>query len=182
MHITKKLAILTLSIGLSCVAVEAKSAQATILTYNFDASLDSGPLSRTEFSGSFSFDNSGSTGTGKEFFSLKTLDFNLLGTTFTRADIRQGGQAILNNGNLEYFTAAFFPPPPANSPVSDIAFGFGGPGIIGYTIPSGLTNFGEGSYTIRTQTVPEPSALYGSIAALGVGLLMKRKLKAFRAG
>ncbi len=130
------------------------SAGATTIPFTFDASLQTGTLSGTQFSGTASYDNQGETGVGTEFFTLTSLNFSLLGFPFTRADISQGGQAILQDGTLSYFTAAFFPTSPS-SPVTDIAFGFGGPGIIGY-VTSG-ENFGSGVYTITP--VPEPSTL-----------------------
>lgn len=125
------------------------------LEYEFQATLNSGPLAGTQFSGSFSYDSSKSAGVGTEYIGLSTLDFSLFGIPFTKTDLRQGGQVILQDGTLSYFTAAFFPPPPVNSPVNDIAFGFGGPGIIGYVVTGGI--FGDGVYV--TAPVPEPSAL-----------------------
>ncbi|ACC85056.1 PEP-CTERM sorting domain-containing protein [Nostoc punctiforme] len=171
MGIIKKILAITASITLSYVVTGVRPTQAAIVTYDFDASLNTGALQGTKFPGTFSYDNSEQTGIGQEFISLKTLDFSLLGTTFTKADLSQGGQVIINNGNVEDFTAAFFSP-------FNIAFGFGGPGIIGY---SGLGTSGEGVYTIRAETVPEPTDIYGGPIALGFGWLMKRKLKALKA-
>ena len=71
---------------------------------------------------------------------------------------------ITPNGAPSYFTAAFFPPPPDNSPVQDIAFGFGGPGIIGYD-QEGVS--GGGAYVLRSAAVPEPT----SLGLLAVGLI-----------
>lgn len=142
--------------------VLAGSANADMIHFQFDATLNTGPLAGTVFPGTGSYDNEGETGIGQEFFSLTSLDFTLLGASFTRADIDQGGQAILNDGVMFTFTAAFFPPPPTTS-VSDIAFGFGGPGIIGYTV-LGSSDIGSGSFTLTS--VPEPAAL--NIALLGL--------------
>jgi len=141
-----------------------QAASSMPVTYGFTASLDTGPLQGTDFSGTFAFDPTESTGIGQEFLSLTAFDFSLLGSHFTRADIDQGGQAILENGHLSYFTAALFPlSPPA--PVSDIAFGFGGPGIIGYATPAGFGTFGSGHYAISVSQIPEPSTLV--LLALG---------------
>ncbi len=101
-----------------------KVAAASSLTYGFTATLDTGALQGTRFGGSFAFDPSGAPGIGQDFVTLTALDFNLLGTRFTRADIDQGGQAILQDGHILYFTAAIFPESPT-SPVSNIAFGAG---------------------------------------------------------
>jgi hypothetical protein len=67
------------------------------------------------------------------------------------SQVSQGGQAITQDGVLSYFTAAYFP---SFGPVNDIAFGFGAPGIIGYSVGPGF-NFGSGTYVIQS-SVPEP--------------------------
>jgi hypothetical protein len=143
-------------VGLACLSafLITTVAEATTVDFQFGASLQTGNLAGTTFVGIGSFDNQGSTGMGLEFLNLTSLDFILLGVTFTKADIDQGGQATLQDGVLTNFTAAFFPPPPGNSPVSNIAFGFGGPGLIGYSNPGIL---GSGAYTVSL--VPEPAAL-----------------------
>ncbi len=146
-------------------------APAATIGFSFNATLLTGAFTGTNFSGTGSYDTSGSTGMGQEFLTLTTLDFTLLGVPFTRADIFQGGQAILQNGALTYFTAAFFPPPPPSAPVNDMAFGFGGPGIIGYSTPPG-SNFGSGIYTLSPSPIPEPAAL--KLVALGLSVLAFR--------
>ena len=84
---------------------------------------------------------------------LITFDFTLFGVPFHRSDIFQGGQVILLNGVIENVTASFQVILPPNSPVNNITFGFGGPGVIGYI---DLNNqFGSGSFTINA--VPEPA-------------------------
>ncbi len=154
-----------------CLAILA--AHASPIAFTFSASLDTGTLAGTQFTGAASYDSQGSTGIGTEYFTLTSLNFNLLGESFTRADINQGGQAILQNGTLSYFTAAFFPT--GSGPVNDIAFGFGGPGIIGYSVPPGF-NPGLGSYTIETtpSPVPEPSTLVLCATALASAFLLIR--------
>lgn len=150
-------------------------AEASTVEFQFIASLETGNLAGTTFVGTGSFDSQGSTGMGLEFLTLTSLDFTLLGVTFTKADIDQGGQAKLQDGVLIDFTAAFFPPPPGNSPVSNIAFGFGGPGVIGYSNP-GI--FGSGTYTLSA--VPEPAPLAQSVVgfitltALGYTFVRRR--------
>ena len=142
----------------------APPAQATLVGFDFDASLETGALTGTTFPGTGSYDTAGTTGIGEEFLTLDLLQFSLLGVPFTKADITQGGQAILEDGVLSYFTAAFFPPP-ENSPVSDIAFGFGGPGIIGYFTSPDIV--GSGTYTVSSVGIPEPPA----VAVIGLALL-----------
>jgi len=144
----------------------APPAQAMPVGFDFAASLQTGALAETTFRGTGSYDTTGTTGVGEEFVTLTWLQFSLLGVPFTRADIDQGGQAILEDGVLSYFTAAFFPPPPDNSPVSDIAFGFGGPGIIGYFTSPDVA--GSGTYTVSSLGIPEPPA----VAVFGFALLV----------
>jgi hypothetical protein len=146
------------------VCLFTSAVHAAVVTVSFDASLTTGNLTGSEFSGEIAYDPTGGTGIGQEFFTLTDLSFTLLGTTFTKADIDQGGQMITLNGVPSYFTAAFFPPPPDNSPVQDIAFGFGGPGIIGYD-QEGVS--GGGTYVLRSAAVPEPT----SLGLLAVGLI-----------
>ncbi|WP_224095569.1 PEP-CTERM sorting domain-containing protein [Nostoc sp. MS1] len=152
----------------ACEKSGIRPTQAAIVTYGFDTLLTSGSLQGTKFPGTFSYDNSQQTGIGQEYISLTSLNFTVLGTPFTKADLSQGGQVILNNGTVDYFTAAFFSP-------FNIAFGFGGPGIVGYVAPGGTGGFGSGVYTIRAATVPELTNIYAPILALGFSRLIKRK-------
>lgn len=145
-----------LALLIACLSLFPHCARAATVEFQFDASLQTGPLAGTQFTGLASYDNSAVTGFGTEYVFLTSLDFTLLGITFTQADISQGGQAILQDGTLSYFTAAIFPNYPA--PVDDIAFGFGGPGVIGYSVPPGF-NPGLGAYTLQIVPVPEPSTV-----------------------
>src|ERR1700722_10296394 len=87
-------------------------ASAATIDGTFDASLTSGSLAGVTFLGSFSYDDSTLTGKGQEYDGLKSFNFTLLGTQFTESDIKQGGEAVFQDGVLQYVTAAFFPPPP----------------------------------------------------------------------
>ena len=131
----------------------ASTLTANTVAVGFDAALTSGSLAGTDFMGSFSYDGSMVNPTDPEdFVTLLSFDFDLDGVHFSRSNITQGGQAIFHFGQLFNQTAAFFPQisGPASAPLLDIAFGFGGPGVIGYV---GLDhNFGAGSFTVT----PEP--------------------------
>ena len=150
---------LRLAVATSALLLAAPPASATIIHKGFVATLQTGPLAGTVFPGTFSYDDSTLTGVGTEYLGLTSLNFTLKGVAFTRFDIDQGGQAIFDNGALWYFTAAIFPPTPWPAPVSDIAFGFGGPGVIGYI--SGANDFGLGQYVIGAAELPEPGTLFG---------------------
>lgn len=162
-------------ICVSGLVLAAGAASSAPTSYGFVAQLDSGPLQGTRFPGSFSFDPAAGTGVGREFLPLATFEFTLLGTHFTRDDIRQGGQVILDDGVVSYFTAALFPASPP-SPVSDIAFGFGGPDVIGYAVPSStMTVFGLGTYRFFAAPVPEPDTLV--LLTLGLLPVAARRLR-----
>ena len=108
---------------------------ATIVPGRLDSVLTTGSLAVLSFPVSFSYDGAQVNPVGERFVNLITFDFTLLGVPFHRSDIFQGGQVIL----------------PPHSPVNNITFGFGGPGVIGYI---DLNNqFGSGSFTINV--VPE---------------------------
>jgi hypothetical protein len=163
--------VLLLASVLVLTTTAAKPAKADTVPLSFDASLTMGSLADTNFTGIFSYDNSGLTGHGQEFLSLISFDFTLLGTHFTQADIRQGGQAIFQDGVLQDVTAAFYQLQSPNPPLNNITFGFGGPGIIGYIDLKG--KFGDGVFTISS--VPESSTFLS--LAVGLGLLAIIKMK-----
>jgi hypothetical protein len=146
--------------------LSAFSAGAASIDFEFNASLQTGNLAGTNFTGTAAYSDQGSTGKGAEVLSLTSLNFSLLGFPFTLADVGLGGQVMLENGVPSDFLAAFFPDSSA-SPVTALAFGFGGQGIINYSTGS-EPNFGGGVYDITTTAVPEPSA----VAFLGFSCLL----------
>jgi hypothetical protein len=130
-------------------------ARANVIPAALNASLESGSLTGTAFPVTFSYDSNQVNPVGESFVTLVSFDFVLLGVPFTRDDIFQGGQAIFENGVIENVTASFQVILPPNSPVNNITFGFGGPGVIGYI---DLNNqFGSGTFAF-TSPVPEPSS------------------------
>jgi hypothetical protein len=144
----------------------------SIINLSFIATLTSGSLAPTTFPVHASYDDSGVTGGNGDFLPLTSFDFSLGGASFSRNNIAQGGQAIILFGQLDQVTAAFFGPLlPANSPVTDIAFGFGGPAVIGYLDLE--RNFGSGTFILTS--VPEPSMFSPLAAALPLLLFLGRK-------
>ena len=116
------------------------------------ASLDDGSLAGTTFPVALSYDADQVSDTGESYVPLLSFDFTLLGVPFTRGDIFQGGQAIFEDGALQNVTASFQVVLPPDSPVNNITFGFGGPGVIGYI---DLANqFGGGSFAICPEGSP----------------------------
>ena len=118
----------------------------TILYGTLDSYLNQGSLAGTHFIVSFSYDAEQVAPEGESWVPLKSFDFQLGDAYFSRDWIFQGGQVILRDGVIENVTASFQVFMPPNSPVKNITFGFGGPGVSGYT--DNYDQYGEGSFTI----------------------------------
>ena len=153
------------------MSLSTSAAFATTFDFSFDASLDSGSLAGTLFTGTGSYNAPDPPIPGVAYVGLTSLNFSVDGQSYTLADNYQGGQAILDDGSLDYFTAAFLP----EGPLETIAFGFGGPGIIGYEDDYG--QFGEGTYTAIASEVPEPASgmLCGTATAVLLLASLSRK-------
>lgn len=126
--------------------VTAPVAHAENIVYGtLNASLDDGSLAGTTFTVLYSYDADQVAPDGQSYVQLNSFDFTLLDVPFTKGDIFQGGQVIFQDGALDNVTASFQVRMPPNSPVNNITFGFGGPGVIAYI---DLDNqFGNGSFT-----------------------------------
>jgi hypothetical protein len=153
-----------------CVALvllfNSNATATRIVPGGLNASLDTGSLAGTHFPVLFSYDADQVSPIGDSFVDLNSFNFTLLDVPFTRNNILQGGQAIFRAGSLENVTASFQGPPlPPDSPVENITFGFGGPGVIAYIDLNG--QFGNGSFIFVSTAVPEPMSAY----SLGVGLI-----------
>ena len=128
----------------------ATAAATNIVFYTFDASLDTGSLAGTSFPVCYSYDADQVAPAGESYVTLNSFDFTLLGSQFTRNDIFQGGQVIFEDGVVADVTASFQVFLPPGSPVHNITFGFGGPGVIGY---SDLNDqYGDGSFALDSQS------------------------------
>src|SRR6266545_5006413 len=125
--------------------VYAAAGHAEWVSGNLNASLDNGSLAGTRFWVTFSYDLAQILAAGDSWIPLSSFDFALFGVPFTRHDVFQGGQVIFRNGRLDNVTASFQVILPEKSPVKNITFGFGGPGVIGYIDLDG--QFGSGSFT-----------------------------------
>jgi hypothetical protein len=139
------------TIVLFLLITSAAAGRSELVTSSLQASLDTGGLAGTTFSVSFSYDSSQVQPVGDSYVQLTSFDFTLLGVQFTRQDIFQGGQVIFRDGVISDVTASFQVVLPPNSPVQNITFGFGGPGVIGYIDLNG--QFGSGSFLIGNMTV-----------------------------
>lgn len=159
---------LTLTAGAALIA--GNGIAGSIVSGSLQAGLTTGSLAGVTFSVMYSYDASQINPSGDSYITLSSFDFNLLGTEFMRSDINQGGQVVFRNGILNNVTASFQGVLPPGSPVNDISFGFGGPGVIGYVDRAGA--FGDGSF--RFSAAPEPRTLTICVVALSCLLLRIR--------
>jgi hypothetical protein len=133
--------------SVALLLVASTPAQALTIVFGIlDSSLYDGSLAGTTFTVVYSYDADQVAPVGESYVPLNSFDFNLLGVAFTRDDIFQGGQVILQDGVVVNVTASFQVRMPAGSPVTNITFGFGGPGVIGYIDLD--QQFGIGSFAI----------------------------------
>ncbi|GGA14702.1 PEP-CTERM sorting domain-containing protein [Okeania sp. KiyG1] len=88
----QKLGIFAATLALGCGVINVNKAQAqfssdvqepTTTTYDFDLTIDAGPLLDQTFDGSFSYKDSKVTGVGEEFIELDDFEFEFLGTKYT---------------------------------------------------------------------------------------------------
>jgi hypothetical protein len=114
------------------VAVVSPASAGSVATVILSAILDTGSLAGTMFSVTLTYDPDQVNPVGESFVTLESFDFLLQGVQFSRNNIFQGGQAIFENGVIDNVTVSFQVILPPNSPVNNITFGFGGPGVIGY--------------------------------------------------
>jgi hypothetical protein len=156
MRTRARLTTAALIVLIACVRADAQQ----IVFDSFDASLDDGSLAGTTFSASFSYDADQVASEGDSYVTLESLDFELLGVPFTRGDIFQGGQVIFRDGVLNNVMASFQVRLPDGSPVNNITFGFGGPGIIGYIDLDG--QYGTGSFVFASATARRNQRIHSS--------------------
>jgi hypothetical protein len=85
-NVSKKLAITTAGVALSCVVMEANPAQAAVFTYDFTVTGTENFLLGKQFSGSFSYDDS-SPRTSFGGYRPLNFSFDFFGKTYTEANL-----------------------------------------------------------------------------------------------
>lgn len=179
----QKLAVATAGVALSFATIEANSAQAAIITYDFTVDVTTGSLTDTQYQGFFSYDDSTLTASGVESVGIAeglSISFDFLGVTYTEADddlVDFGFPLVeFNQGSLvglQYTVSnnAIF------SIFGDNPNGLGGGDQFNY-IDETSFEVGNGSvtYSLRpaSVSVPEPSAVFG-LGVLGFGWLVRNK-------
>jgi hypothetical protein len=195
-NVSKKLAVTTAGVALSCVAMEANPAQAAVITVDFtitdvtQTAAYGGPplLIEQPLSGFYSFDDQSTPvivppeSINLSLFPLTDFSFNFLGRQFSLADISgYGGTAtslfiggsIVESDTVETNFSIFAIPRPD----------FAEPSFSGVAIREPFVYFVEGTPQLSQRTsptpVPEPATL-GGLCALGFSSVFLKKKVASR--
>jgi len=190
-NISKKLAVTTAGLALSCVAMEANPAEAAVFTYDFTVDITEGPLVGNQYSGSLSYDDSSEL-TAFGGYRLSDFMFDFEGTTYNESDLiyEAGGyggffpNAGLQTASSSYYASqgnVLFPyllllTPGYPQPYASFYGSTGGICTAG-SCPS--SSSGSVTYQLRPPSpptsVPEPGTL-GGLLFLGLSsLFLKRK-------
>lgn len=82
------------------LAIAAPAAQAAIQTWNFSGTVESGSLIGETYSGLFSFDDAGLTGTDSEYLTVSSLSMLFNSTAYTLVDELATTEVAFDNGNF----------------------------------------------------------------------------------
>jgi hypothetical protein len=168
----QKFAVTSASAVFSFAALNANLTQAATVTYDFDVSVDSGPLLNETYMGSLSFDDSALSGSGSELLSLSDLTFNFLGIDYTEADDPNADVEFLDGNflGLSFSLNPTFSFVPGFSDVSEALFT--------YDIAQGA-GAGDATYNLRTgqTSVPEPASGIGLLTLTILGTVSRLKHK-----
>ena len=188
-NISKKLAVTTAGVALSCVAMEATSAQAAVFTYDFIVDITTGLLVGNQYSGSFSYDDSSEL-TSYGGYRPFDFTFDFEGKTFTESDLEIGsagyGGFFPGEGLVTASLGLYdFPPEPEDFPKivflrSDFYGYVGNCSSSDCFDPSlGPGSFGSVTYQLRPPSppisVPEPGMIEGLLFLGLSSLFLKRK-------
>ncbi len=191
--LSKKLAVTTAGLALSCVAMEANPAEAAVFTYDFTVDITTGLLVGNQYSGSFSYDDSSEL-TSYGGYRPFDFTFDFEGKTFTESDLQidvAGYGGFYPQGTEHFYygeglvTASIglydFPPEPEDFPKivflgSDFYGNLGNCSSSDCPEPSfGPVSFGSVTYQLSPTSVPEPGTV-GGLLFLGLSsLFLKRK-------
>jgi hypothetical protein len=159
----------TLLTALLCVVLPT---QAAIQQYSFNGAMDSGYYNGEAFSGNFSFDDAGYTGSGLELFNLDTLNMSFLNATFTQANA-----ALTTTPDVAFQDGAFLGLEwTVEQPQLQFTFVAGlfdvSDAFIAYDTPIGTSGAGSVIYA----PVPEPETYAMLLAGLGMlGATVQRR-------
>ena len=159
------LTVVNLSLGL--LALSATPAHGAIVGYAFEVEIDFGALDGQTFSGNFSYANDDLTGVGEEVLALDGFSFTFDGSTLGLEDLAISDVAFFNGTFLgldamDHGEALSFIPGFENTSDALFTYGDAGAGNVFYE-PS------------KSEPVPEPLTILGSLAAVGIGTALKKK-------
>lgn len=160
--------------ALAALMALSASAQAAIQSYTFSGQLESGYYFGQTFSGTFSFDDAGLTGSGTEYLdSLIALSLSLNGDTVGLNDADVPAEVGFGNGEFLGLSASFsgidpqFTLIPGSLDSSDA--------WVAYDTTQGLSGTGNVLYTVSAP-VPEADAYAYMLLGMGLlGLLARRR-------
>lgn len=159
--------VITSGVVLSLAVQQVNPAQAAIVSYNLAGTIQNGSLTGQTFSGTFSYDNSPSTGSGFESLDASQVNLNFLGSTFTAVNADSNPTVEFLDGillGLNFSTSSF-------TPEFSLIPAFGSTEATFSYI--GINDSGSGP--VQYVLIPEPSTVLG-IIALGIGgFLVGRK-------
>ena len=160
-------AVITSGVVLSLAVQQVNPAQAAIVSYNLAGTIQNGSLTGQTFSGTFSYDNSPSTGSGFESLDASQVNLNFLGSTFTAVNADSNPTVEFLDGillGLNFSTSSF-------TPEFSLIPAFGSTEATFSYIGTNDSGSGPVQYVL----IPEPSTVLG-IIALGIGgFLVGRK-------
>lgn len=156
---------------IAAILFAAIPAEAAVQQYSFNGALDSGFYNGASFSGSFSFDDAGLTGTGLELVNLSSLNLHFLNTLFSQADAVVSPDVAFQDGVLLGLEWSVEQPQLKFTFVA--GFADATDAFIAYDTPLGFSGAGSVTYT----PVPEPEAYAMMLAGLGLmGFTARRRL------
>lgn len=154
-----------------CAALVVGGAQAD--SFNFSGQIESGPALGQTFSGSFSYDASGLTGSAYELLDLTSWTLNVLGQSYASMGAVITPQAAFWDGQFVGISAGYAGAGGVEVNLVDGFVDFNS-AYLAYRIPEGE---GLGSYTISA--VPEPATWVLGLAGLAaVGAIARRRRSA----
>lgn len=137
----------------------APTAEAALVGYDFNGTIDSGSLLGESYSGSFAYDNASLTNSGLESINLSSLTFNFLSTAFDLTHAEFTPTADFLDGlflGVSYAVSAF-------APEFALVSSSGLPGDAPYLAYQTLSgDAGFGSFNIAAVPLPASAWLFAS--------------------
>lgn len=146
----------------------APAAEAALVSYDFDGTVDSGALLGESYNGSFTYDNASLANSGLESINLSSLTFNFLSTSFDLTHAEFSPTADFLDGlflGVSYTVSGF---EPAFALVSSSGLPGDAP-YFAYQTVSGDAGFG--SFNIAAVPLPAAAWLFAS----GLGWLVSTR-------